>query len=135
MVFGVFIHRSDSIYDDTPAERYQFPRQYLERARACIGDWIVYYEAPKIAGTKGYYAVAKVERIIADLSTPHMYLALIEPGSYLDFATPVYTSPFWRSALSHHDDDERHKLVAEAFRHAYQASIGGNGLSVRYGAT
>src|SRR5262245_46918124 len=89
MAFGIFIHRSDSIYADTPAERYQFPRQYLERARACVGDWIVYYEPRKVLGTKGYYAVAKVERIIPDPSTPGMYLALIEPGSYLDFATPV----------------------------------------------
>jgi putative restriction endonuclease len=89
MAFGVFIHRSDSIYDDTPAERYQFPRQYLERARACVGDWIVYYEPRKVAGTKGYYAVAKVERVIVDPTTPDMYLALVEPGSYLDFATPV----------------------------------------------
>src|SRR5437588_352128 len=31
MGFGVFIHRSDSIYDDSPAERYQFPSQYLGR--------------------------------------------------------------------------------------------------------
>ena len=89
MTFGVFIHRSDSIYDDTPAEKYQFPEQYLDRARACIGDWIVYYEPRKVAETKGYYAVAKVERIIPDPSTPGMYLALIEPGSYLDFATPI----------------------------------------------
>lgn len=89
MAFGVFIHRSDSIYDDTPAECYQFPRQYLERARMCVGDWIVYYEPRKIADTRGYYAVAKVERVVADPSLPNMYLALIEPGSYLDFATPV----------------------------------------------
>lgn len=89
MAFGVFIHRSDSIYDDTPAERYQFPKQYLERARTCAGDWIVYYEPRKVLDTKGYYAVAKVERIIADPSAPGMYLALIEPGTYLDFATPV----------------------------------------------
>ena len=89
MAFGVFIHRSDSIYDDTPAERYQFPRQYLERVRACVGDWIIYYEPRKVAGTKGYYAVAKVERVIADPATPEMFVALIEPGSYLDFATPV----------------------------------------------
>lgn len=89
MTFGVFIHRSDSIYDDTPAEKYQFPKQYLDRARACLGDWIVYYEPRKVAETKGYYAVAKVERIIPDPSTPGMYLALIEPGSYLDFATSV----------------------------------------------
>ncbi|MFD2780048.1 hypothetical protein ACFS32_01645 [Novosphingobium pokkalii] len=89
MAFGVFIHRSDSIYDDTPAERYQFPKQYLERARACVGDWIIYYEPRKVTGTRGYYAVAKVERIIADRTTSGMYLALIAPGSYLDFASPV----------------------------------------------
>lgn len=89
MAFGVFIHRSDSIYDDTPAERYQFPKQYLERAKACIGDWIIYYEPRKVANTRGYYAVAKIEQIIPDPSTPGMSLALIEPGSYLDFATPV----------------------------------------------
>ena len=89
MAFGVFIHRSDSIYDDTPAEQYQFPRQYLERARACVDDWIIYYEPRKVHGTRGYYAVAKVERIVPDPSAPGMYLAMIEPGSYLDFANPV----------------------------------------------
>lgn len=89
MAFGVFIHRSDSIYDDTPAERYQFPPQYLSRVRACIGDWIVYYEPRKVPGTRGYFAVAKVERVVADPSAPGMSLALIEPGSYLDFSNPV----------------------------------------------
>jgi len=89
MAFGVFIHRSDSIYDDTPAERYQFPKQYLDRARACVGDWIVYYEPRKVVGSKGYYAVAKVERVVPDSSAAGMYLALIKPGSYLDFVTPV----------------------------------------------
>jgi putative restriction endonuclease len=89
MGFGVFIHRSDSIYDDSPAERYQFPPQYLRRVEACIGDWIVYYEPRKVDGTRGYFAVAQVEQIIADPKTPGMYLALIKAGSYLDFANPV----------------------------------------------
>ncbi|MCW6537511.1 HNH endonuclease [Sphingomonas lycopersici] len=89
MAFGVFIHRSDSIYDDSPAERYQFPAQYLSRAQPTEGDWIIYYEPRKVPGTRGYFAVAKVERIIPDPSTSGMYLALIEPGSYLDFASPV----------------------------------------------
>ena len=89
MAFGVFIHRFDSIYDDTPAERYQFPPQYLGRAQACLGDWIVYYEPRKVPNPRGYYAVAKVEAIVPDPSAAGMYLALIEPGSYLDFATPV----------------------------------------------
>ena len=58
MTFGIFIHRVDSIYDDSPAERYQFPAQYLARAQACVGDWIVYYEPKKVRDTKGYFAVA-----------------------------------------------------------------------------
>lgn len=89
MGFGVFIHREDSIYDDSPAERYQFPSQYLRRVEACIGDWVVYYEPVKVAETKGYFAVAKVQEIIPDPSAAGMYLAIIEPGSYLDFVKPV----------------------------------------------
>lgn len=89
MTFGIFIHRSDSIYDDSPAERYQFPSQYLRRVEACVGDWIIYYEPRKVAETRGYFAVAKVQQVIPDPGTPGMYLALIEPGSYLDFANPV----------------------------------------------
>lgn len=89
MAFGVFIHRSDSIYDDSPAERYQFPSQYLSRVEACVGDWIIYYEPRKIAETRGYFAVAKVRQVVADPGAPGMYLAVIEPGSYLDLANPV----------------------------------------------
>ena len=89
MGFGVFIHRADSIYDDSPAERYQFPSQYLGRAEACVGDWIVYYEPRKVAETRGYFAVAKVLQIIPDAGAPGMYIAVIELGSYLDFVNPV----------------------------------------------
>jgi putative restriction endonuclease len=89
MGFGVFIHRLDSIYEDTPAEQYQFPRQYLRRVEACIGDWIIYYEPSKVADTRGYFAIAKVRQVVPDPSAPEMYVALIEPGSYLDFANPV----------------------------------------------
>jgi putative restriction endonuclease len=89
MAFGVFIHRSDSVYDDSPAEQYQFPPQYLRRVQACVGDWIVYLEPSKVPQTRGYFAVAKVQQVIPDPGTPAMYLAIIEPGTYLDFANPV----------------------------------------------
>jgi putative restriction endonuclease len=89
MSFGVFIHRADSIYDDSPAERYQFPKPYFERASACVGDWIVYYEPVKVRGSKGYYAIARVAQIVPDPTAPSMFLALIEPGSYLEFPNPV----------------------------------------------
>ncbi|MES2442796.1 MAG: HNH endonuclease [Pseudomonadota bacterium] len=89
MPLGVFIHRSDSIYDDSPYERYQFPAQYLERARQCVGSWILYYEPVKVRDTRGYFAVARVERVIPDPAVPGMHVAVIEPGSYLAFADPV----------------------------------------------
>jgi putative restriction endonuclease len=82
MTKGVFLHRADSIYDDFPEERYQFPKSYYSRAVQFIGDWIVYKE-PERAGRQGYFAVAKVEEIIPDPTSSGMYLALIEPGSYL----------------------------------------------------
>jgi putative restriction endonuclease len=84
LAFGVFIHRSNR---STTTHRPSGIN--LERARACVGDWIIYYEPRKIAGTKGYYAMAKVGCVIADPSTPGMYLALIESGSYLDCASPA----------------------------------------------
>jgi putative restriction endonuclease len=89
MGHGVFVYRSDSIYEDNPAEVYQFPRQYLSRVQPCIGDWIIYYEPRKVADTRGYFAVAKVERVIPDPGANGMYRALIEPGSYLDFVNPI----------------------------------------------
>ena len=89
MAFGIFIHRSDSIYDDVPSERYQFPKQYLSRAKQCEGDWVVYLEPSKVRNTKGYFAVAKVQEIIGDPRNADMHLAVIEPGTYLDFGDPV----------------------------------------------
>jgi putative restriction endonuclease len=89
MGYGVFIHRSDSIYDDSPAERYQFPSQYLGRVQSCVGDWIIYYEPRKVVDTRGYFATARIERVTPDPGAPGMYLAIVEPGSYLDFVNPV----------------------------------------------
>jgi len=89
VTFGVFIHRTDSVYDDVPSERYQFPKKYLTRVQQCQGDWIVYLEPTKVKNTKGYFAVAKVQEIIADPRRADMYLAIIEPGTFLDFGDPV----------------------------------------------
>lgn len=81
--------RPDSIYDDSPAVQYQFPKQYLQRASGSVGDWIVYLEPTKLRGTRGYFGIARVHKIIPDPKAPGMFYALIEPGSYLDFADPV----------------------------------------------
>lgn len=82
MTRGVFLYRRDSIYEDEPHEQYQFPATYLSRASQFVGDWILYLEPVK-AGRRGYHAVAKVSQIVPDPSENGMFLALIEPGTYL----------------------------------------------------
>ena len=84
MAKGVFLYREDSRYEDRPWAVYQFPEQYLSRASQMVGDWVIYMEPVK-AGRKGYHAVAKVDRITPDPTTPGMHLAIIDPTSYLDF--------------------------------------------------
>ena len=86
-MFGVFMHKEDSRYDDLPHERYQFPQQYLKRAKAFEGGWVLYYRPGSKA--RFYFAYAKVEKIIPDPTDPKMYLALIEPNSYESFDRPV----------------------------------------------
>ncbi|MCE2516706.1 MAG: restriction endonuclease, partial [Alphaproteobacteria bacterium] len=54
-----------------------------------MNDWIIYYEPTKIKHTKGYFAAAKVQQIIQDPHHDDMFLAIIEPGTYLDFGDSV----------------------------------------------
>jgi putative restriction endonuclease len=89
MTFGVFMHKDGSIYDDIPEVHYQFPKSYLSRAERMVGDWIVYREPVKLPQSKGFFAVAKVERIVPDPDVGDRYRALIEPGSYLPFSPTV----------------------------------------------
>ena len=84
MAKGVFLFREDSIYDDRPWEVYQFPRPYLSRASQMVGDWVIFLEPAK-AGKKGYHAVAKVSQITPDPRIADMYLAVIDPTTYLEF--------------------------------------------------
>lgn len=89
MARGIFLHRTDSIYDDRPELQYQFPKQYLSRASQFVGDWVIYYEPRRGPTARGYYAIARVEQIVPDPAAQGMYLALIEPGSYLPFERDV----------------------------------------------
>ena len=84
MAKGVFLYREDSIYEDRPWEVYQFPGPYYSRAQQVVGDWVIFMEPVK-AGRKGYHAVARVDRITPDPRNSDMFLAIIDPTSYLDF--------------------------------------------------
>ena len=84
MVKLVLIHKADSIYEDEPDVVYDFPRAYLKAVEAAVGDWIIYYEPVK-AGPRGYFAVARIAKVIPKPGVEGRFLALIEPGSYLPF--------------------------------------------------
>lgn len=84
MVKLVLLHRADSIYEDEPDRVYDFPRSYLRAVEEGISDWVVYYEPVK-AGPRGYFAVAKIARVIPQPGVEGRFLALMEPGSFLPF--------------------------------------------------
>jgi putative restriction endonuclease len=84
----VFVVGSHSIYRDEPDRFYRFGGQWLKPAAQAVGQWVIYQE-PKRAGKRGYYAAARIEQVGRDPADPEMYLALIEPGSYVEFGRDV----------------------------------------------
>ncbi|MEI4470221.1 HNH endonuclease [Frigidibacter sp. MR17.24] len=88
MVKLVLLHKAASIYDDVPERVYDFPRSYLKAATEGIGDWAVYYEPVK-AGPRGYFAVARIGRIVPKPGVEGRFLAEMAPGSFLRFDRPV----------------------------------------------
>lgn len=92
MTKAVFQHKADSIYDDTPWEKYNFPKMYLSRVEQTVGDWIIYYEPRSAEGGSGrlaYFATGQVQTVIPDPATEGRYYALIGRGTYLPFDRAV----------------------------------------------
>ncbi len=84
----VLLHKADSIYEDEPDRVCDFPRSYLKAVTEGVGDWVVYYE-PVRAGPRGYFAVAKIDRVIPKPGVESRFLALIAQSTYLPFDREV----------------------------------------------
>lgn len=85
---GIFVTGLYSPYGDDPPNFYRFPPKWMNAAQKVVGNWIIYQE-PRRAGGRGYFAVAKVQKIVPDPSQSGMSLALIEPGTFLEFGRDV----------------------------------------------
>lgn len=85
---GVFVTGPYSEYGDDPPHFYRFGPQWLNAAHRVVDNWIVYQE-PRRAGGRGYFAVGKVQKIVPDPDNEGMFLALIEPGTFLEFGRDV----------------------------------------------
>lgn len=84
----VFVIGSSSIYANEPDRFYRFTPHWLGAAASSVGQWILFQE-PHHAESRGFYAVARVEQIVRDPNDTTLFLALIEPGTYLEFGRDV----------------------------------------------
>lgn len=119
MAKGVLVHRADSKYDDFPEEQYQFPKRYLKRAQAFVGDWIVYYEPRGGGGRLGYTGMARIGSISSDPQHVDMYVAKIAPNTFLPFEEFVpfrSTNGFMESGLAKQDGSLNGGLIQWAIR-------------------
>jgi putative restriction endonuclease len=96
MAKAILTTKVDPTYDDLPEERYHFPRTYLRQVEAAKQDWVIFYEprrssgeASSRGGRQAYFATARIADVIPDPTKPDHFYALMEAGSYLDFARPV----------------------------------------------
>jgi len=95
---GVFTTKVVPEYDDLPEKQYHFPQTYLRQAKACVGDWIVYYEPRRSTGNQPggrqvYFATAMVTSLRPDPNTPNHFYADVQ--GYFEFPHPV---PFREAA-------------------------------------
>lgn len=113
----VLLHKAQSIYEDVPEEVYDFPARYLRAMEQAVGDWVVYYEPVK-AGLRGYFAAARIASVIPKPGAAGRHLALIAPGSYLDFVALVPRLVQGRPLESALADAEGRPRAGGAVQHA-----------------
>lgn len=85
---GKCVFAIDRRTDAQPERLYRFAPRLLDVAARAVGQWIVYCE-PTAGEPWAFRAVARVEQIVRDPAVPDAFLALIEPGSYLEFGRDV----------------------------------------------
>jgi putative restriction endonuclease len=122
---AVLFTKIGSIYDDLPEERYHFPRQYLGRMEASVGDWIIYYapgrltvESARRAGRRAYFATACLDRIEADQARPNHFYAFVRDYLEFDRVVPFKEGThYYESKLGNPDGTTNACTAQNAVRH------------------
>ncbi|MDE0190470.1 MAG: HNH endonuclease [Gammaproteobacteria bacterium] len=86
---AVFDTRPATKYDDDIGRRYHFPLRYLQQARECIDDWIIYREPRRGGGRQSYIAVAHLQRIGPAPNNPTHYYAHVSSFLHFDAVVPL----------------------------------------------
>ncbi len=87
MTKGIFTTKAESGYDDDRTSRYHFPKQYLEKVNAMVGDLAIYYEPRRNGGRSAYVAIVRVLSVMPDTVRANHYYAHV--SEYLDFDSIV----------------------------------------------
>lgn len=121
---AIFQTKVDPAYDDDPGTKYHFPKIYLKRVEATVGDSIIYYETSRLStgsrrgGRMAYFAVARVNGIRPDeMKSGHFYADM---SNYLQFLNPVAfrdDSEFYETSMSTHDGKVSQGAARAAVRH------------------
>src|SRR5262249_35559867 len=121
MAKAILVTKIGSIYDDLPEERYHFPRQYLGRMEACVGDWIIYYEPGRLTAQsvrRAYFATARLDRIEADRARPDHFYAFVRDYLEFDRAVPFKEGThYYESKLGNPDGTTNAGTAQNAVRH------------------
>ena len=78
MTKRALLRNADPICNDEPDVVYGFPKRCRKTVETDVGDWGISGEQLK-AGPRGYFAVAKIAKVILDPAVPDRYLALTAP--------------------------------------------------------
>lgn len=109
MVNAIFSASESSAYDDLIETHYHFPRTYLRKVEAAVGDWIIYYEPRRTgpnsaAGRQAYFAIARIAGITEDPARAGYYYAHVRDFLEFDQTIPFHEGPaYHESALQKAD--------------------------------
>lgn len=116
----VLTQRDDSRYADQDGVAHHFPRRYLERISAAVGDYAVFYQPRRGSRGQCYWAIAKIESVRPDPElADHFYASL---SDHAEFPTPVAPwksdAATWESAIQRDERTVRQSLTSRIVRDA-----------------